>query len=177
MTTTEVKVPTLGETITTVKIVRWHLSDGQGVRAGDHLLDVENDKALTTVTADAAGTLRTIFPAGAEVQVGDVVATIDAPRGRFVTEWVGDSPSLVDGLAAAYNRLDGEGYDVVNVVPIQGWEFAEQLAVDANQPIAATQTDGLIVVGRAREKTTAPESAPDAYKPLPFHPSHAAELL
>jgi pyruvate/2-oxoglutarate dehydrogenase complex dihydrolipoamide acyltransferase (E2) component len=193
--TTEVKVPTLGENLTTMRIVRWHRSDGQTVNVGDELLDVDSDKATLTVIAETPGTLRTIFPAGVEVHADDVVATIDARRGRFVAEWVGDSPSFVDGLAAAYNRLDVEGYDVVNVVAINGWELVEQPSTQTDLSMTATKTEGLIVVGQARENSsgealpaTRPATEPspvsptqpgasDTYQPPPFAPSHAAHLM
>jgi 2-oxoglutarate dehydrogenase E2 component (dihydrolipoamide succinyltransferase) len=74
----EVKIPAVGESVTSGMISAWLKKDGDAVSKGDALLTLETDKVSTEITADAAGTLRIKAQAGAEVKIGEVVATIEA---------------------------------------------------------------------------------------------------
>lgn len=73
----EIKIPAVGESITSGLLSTWHKEDGQAVAAGDALLTLETDKVSTELTAEKAGTLRIKVPAGSEVKIGEVVGTID----------------------------------------------------------------------------------------------------
>jgi 2-oxoglutarate dehydrogenase E2 component (dihydrolipoamide succinyltransferase) len=73
----EIKIPAVGESITSGLLSTWHKNDGDAVKAGEALLTLETDKVSTEITAEKAGTLRVKVPAGAEVKIGDVVGTID----------------------------------------------------------------------------------------------------
>jgi len=74
----EVKIPAVGESVTSGMISAWLKKDGDAVAKGDALLTLETDKVSTEITADAAGTLRIKAQAGAEVKIGEVVAIIEA---------------------------------------------------------------------------------------------------
>ena len=73
----DVKIPAVGESVTSGMISAWLKNDGDAVSKGDALLTLETDKVSTEITADAAGILRIKAVAGAEVKIGEVVATID----------------------------------------------------------------------------------------------------
>jgi 2-oxoglutarate dehydrogenase E2 component (dihydrolipoamide succinyltransferase) len=75
---TEVKVPAVGESITTGLLSTWHKKDGEAVNAGDILFTLETDKVSTEVTATDSGTLKILAPEGEEVKIGQVVATLEA---------------------------------------------------------------------------------------------------
>ncbi len=72
----DVRVPHLGESITSGVIARWHKQTGDVVRAEEPLFELETDKAAMEIAADASGTLEIVAPAGATVEVGAVVARI-----------------------------------------------------------------------------------------------------
>lgn len=74
----EVRIPSLGESITEGVIVRWEKSEGDVVKADDILLELETDKASTEIPTETGGVLHIVRQAGETVQVGDVVARIDA---------------------------------------------------------------------------------------------------
>src|SRR5437868_8692550 len=74
---TEVKVPAVGESISTGVVSVWHKKSGEQVSAGDPLFTLETDKVSTEINAEKDGVLRTMVPEGAEVKIGDVVATIE----------------------------------------------------------------------------------------------------
>lgn len=73
----EVKIPAVGESITSGMISTWHKNNGDSVAKGEALFTLETDKVSTEVGAEAAGVLIIKAPAGAEVQIGQVVAMID----------------------------------------------------------------------------------------------------
>ena len=73
----EVKIPAVGESITSGLLSTWHKNDGDAVAVGDVLLTLETDKVSTEIQAEKAGTLRIKAAAGSEVKIGEVVATIE----------------------------------------------------------------------------------------------------
>lgn len=58
-------------------ITRWLVGEGEPVKRGQALLEVETDKAVQEVECIATGTLRTIHvQSGQKVPVGTIIATI-----------------------------------------------------------------------------------------------------
>jgi 2-oxoglutarate dehydrogenase E2 component (dihydrolipoamide succinyltransferase) len=74
---TEVKVPAVGESITSGVVSVWHKKSGDLVKAGDALFTLETDKVSTEITAEKDGVLQTRVAEGAEVKIGEVVAVIE----------------------------------------------------------------------------------------------------
>ena len=73
----EVKIPAVGESITSGVVSVWHKKSGDFVNAGDALFTLETDKVSTEIVAEKDGVLETKIPEGQEVKIGEVVATID----------------------------------------------------------------------------------------------------
>src|SRR5438477_11865441 len=73
----EVKIPAVGESITSGVVSVWHKKSGDFVNPGDALFTLETDKVSTEIAAETSGVLDTIVPEGQEVKIGEVVATID----------------------------------------------------------------------------------------------------
>ncbi len=73
----EVKIPPVGESISSGVVSVWHKKTGDYVEAGEALLTLETDKVSTEITAEKAGTLETKVDEGQEVKIGEVVAVID----------------------------------------------------------------------------------------------------
>ena len=73
----EVKIPAVGESITSGIVSVWHKKSGDFVNAGDALFTLETDKVSTEIAAETSGVLDAIVPEGQEVKIGEVVATID----------------------------------------------------------------------------------------------------
>jgi len=76
----EVKIPAVGESITSGVVSVWHKKNGEFVNEGDALFTLETDKVSTEIVAEKAGLLETRVPEGQEVKIGEVVATIDDSR-------------------------------------------------------------------------------------------------
>src|ERR1700758_3668217 len=83
----EVKIPAVGESISSGVVSVWHKKSGDFVNAGDALFTLETDKVSTEIGAETSGVLDTIAREGQEVKIGEVVATIDdskkAPAGAL----------------------------------------------------------------------------------------------
>ena len=71
------KVPAVGESISSGVVSVWHKKSGEQVNAGDPLFTLETDKVSTEINAEKDGVLQTLVAEGAEVKIGDVVATIE----------------------------------------------------------------------------------------------------
>jgi 2-oxoglutarate dehydrogenase E2 component (dihydrolipoamide succinyltransferase) len=76
----EVKIPAVGESITSGVVSVWHKKSGDFVTAGEALFTLETDKVSTEIVAEKNGILETKVPEGQEVKIGEVVATIDESK-------------------------------------------------------------------------------------------------
>ena len=75
---TEIKVPVLGESISTATIARWMKDEGDAVAADEPLVELETDKVTVEVNAPAAGVLTSIAErVGAEVEVGALLGLVE----------------------------------------------------------------------------------------------------
>jgi 2-oxoglutarate dehydrogenase E2 component (dihydrolipoamide succinyltransferase) len=72
----EVKVPAVGESISSGIVSVWHKKSGEQVKAGDPLFTLETDKVSTEIVAEKDGILQTLVAEGTEVKIGEVVAEI-----------------------------------------------------------------------------------------------------
>lgn len=72
----EIKVPSVGESVSEGVLSRWIRKAGQGVKAGDPLFELETDKASQEIASPAEGTLEVIVQEGQKVMVGQVVGKI-----------------------------------------------------------------------------------------------------
>ena len=73
----EVKIPAVGESISSGVVSVWHKKSGDFVNAGEALFTLDTDKVSTEIVAEKAGVLEALVPEGQEVKIGEVVATID----------------------------------------------------------------------------------------------------
>src|SRR5947207_1935641 len=73
----EVKIPAVGESITSGVVSTWHKKSGDFVHEGEPLFTLETDKVSTEIVAEKTGVLETKVPEGEEVKIGQLVAIID----------------------------------------------------------------------------------------------------
>lgn len=73
----EVKIPPLGESIVSGILATWHVADGDAVKSGQALFELETDKITSEGTAESDGVISLKVAEGDEVQIGQIVATID----------------------------------------------------------------------------------------------------
>ncbi|MFB2118945.1 2-oxoglutarate dehydrogenase complex dihydrolipoyllysine-residue succinyltransferase [Parapedobacter sp. 2B3] len=73
----EIKVPTVGESISEVTLSQWIKQDGDYVEMDETIAELESDKATFELPAEKAGILRTVAQEGDTLEIGAVVATIE----------------------------------------------------------------------------------------------------
>jgi 2-oxoglutarate dehydrogenase E2 component (dihydrolipoamide succinyltransferase) len=73
----EVKIPPMGESISSGVLAKWHVASGDAVKKDQILYELETDKITSEGVAESDGTIKLSVEAGAEVKIGQVVATID----------------------------------------------------------------------------------------------------
>src|SRR2546430_6580026 len=77
----EIKVPSVGESITEGILSRWLKKDGDAVHSGEPLFELETDKATQEVPSPADGMLSIGVKEGEPVAIGSVVGSVD-PQGK-----------------------------------------------------------------------------------------------
>src|ERR1700753_3440101 len=73
----DIKVPTVGESISEVTLVKWLKKEGQYVERDEVIAELESEKATFEVNAEKAGVLKPVGKEGETLRIGDVVAQID----------------------------------------------------------------------------------------------------
>lgn len=73
----EIKVPTVGESINEVTLVRWLKKEGEWVDRDEVIAELESEKATFEINAEQAGLLMQIAKEGDTLAIGDVVCSID----------------------------------------------------------------------------------------------------
>ena len=143
---TEIKVPTLGESVTEATIGKWFKKVGDAIAADEPLVELETDKVTVEVPAPAAGTLEEItVKEGETVGVGALLGTIGAGAGAPATkpEAVAQASaptaaSTVKEAAAQSDKVAGEGPIEARAMPPA--PSAAKLLAESN--IAVDQVSG-----------------------------------
>src|SRR6476469_2900254 len=86
----DIKVPTVGESINEVTLIKWLKKDGEYVDRDEVIAELESEKATFEVNAEKAGVLKTVGKEGDTLNIGDVLASIDdaaaRPQGSSTSE-------------------------------------------------------------------------------------------
>jgi 2-oxoglutarate dehydrogenase E2 component (dihydrolipoamide succinyltransferase) len=161
----EVKIPAVGESISSGIVSVWHKKSGDFVNAGDALFTLETDKVSTEIAAETPGVLETLVPEGQEVKIGEVVATIDdSKKGPSETAPQQKPASEPKKAAPAPKSRDGETLSpaVIRIV--------EEEHLDPNK-ISGTGPGGRITkadaLAAAQNKTAADAVGSTASRTVP----------
>src|SRR5258706_15964229 len=73
----EIKIPSVGESITEVSLVKWIKKTGDWVERDEVIAELESEKATFEINAEQAGILQTKASEGDTLKIGDVAGTID----------------------------------------------------------------------------------------------------
>jgi 2-oxoglutarate dehydrogenase E2 component (dihydrolipoamide succinyltransferase) len=149
----EVKVPSVGESITSGLLGVWSKPDGSYVNMGDPLFEIETDKVTSEVVAETAGQLKHLVKQGDTVQIGQVVASIDekapapagAPAKESKKEKNGSAKSATAEASAPAAATANRGKNADDLSPAVRYQAAEK-GVDAST-IQGTGKDGRVLKG------------------------------
>ncbi len=99
----EIKVPSVGESVSEGSIARWIKNDGEAVRQDEPIFELETEKATQEIPAPATGVLHIQVKAGERVTIGSVVGTIEpgaAPAAKPATRAEKSAPTPAKPPAA-----------------------------------------------------------------------------
>jgi len=159
----EVKVPPVGESITEVTLSRWMKKDGDQVAMDEAIAELESDKATFELTAEQAGTLKTIAKEGDVLPIGAVVCSISGGAGAPAAAPVVAAPTAAAAPATQAVTSDKNTYASGTPSPAAGKILAEK-GIDA-KGVNGTGVDGRITK----------EDALNAQKPAAAAPAPAAK--
>ena len=159
----EIKVPPVGESITEVVLSRWVKNDGDFVEMDEIIAELESDKATFELTAEKAGTLKTVAGEGDTLAIGAVVCTIEE-GGSAADSPKSESPKaeaaapVADKVSAPVAEKTGESYATGTPSPSAAKILAEK-GVDAGA-VKGTGVDGRITKEDAlkSEKPASPKT-------------------
>ena len=78
----EIKVPSVGESITEVTLVKWLKKDGEWVNRDEVIAELESEKATFEINAEQAGALKIIAAEGDTLKIGDIACSIDTDAAK-----------------------------------------------------------------------------------------------
>lgn len=166
----EIKVPPVGESITEVVLSQWLKSDGDVVEMDEVIAELESDKATFELTAEQAGTLRTIAAEGDTLAIGAVVCKIEDGGAAPSPKAEGESPKSDAQAPAAVaeapkaSESGKESYASGTPSPAAGKILAEK-GIEA-AAVKGTGVDGRITKDDAvkaetqKAKAEAPKASP-----------------
>ena len=89
----DIKVPTVGESISEVTLIKWVKKTGDYVNRDEVIAELESEKATFEVNAEQAGILQTVAEEEQTLQIGDVLAKIDETAQAPVTSAATEAPA------------------------------------------------------------------------------------
>ncbi len=123
MSKVEIKVPSVGESVSEGVLSRWIKKTGDLVKSGDPLFELETDKASNEVPSLVAGVLTTTVAEGTTVAIGAIVGSIDTAAAAASVPSAAPAPSAVASSngphlspAVAYQVAE-KGVDVASISP------------------------------------------------------------
>ncbi len=99
----DIKVPTVGESISEVTLLKWTKSEGDYVERDEVLAELESEKATFEVNAEKAGVLKQVAKEGDTLKIGDILATIDETAAKPAAPEKKEAPAakMTTGKTAA----------------------------------------------------------------------------
>jgi 2-oxoglutarate dehydrogenase E2 component (dihydrolipoamide succinyltransferase) len=160
----EIKVPPVGESITEVTLSRWIKKDGDAVEMDEAIAELESDKATFELTAEKAGTLKTIAKEGDTLAIGAVVCTIEGGAGAAAPAATPVTPAVADKVNESPQAAPSAGTTYASGTPSPAAaKILAEKGIDTTS-VNGTGVDGRITKGDAlnAQNTPAPAAKPAA---------------
>lgn len=159
----EIKIPSVGESITSATLGQWHRDDGEYVKAGEVILTIETDKISTELESDKAGVLKHLAKEGDELDIGAPVAQIEEGEAPVDSGNEKKPEPKTEKAEPAEPGRDSE----IKATPVAK-KIAEDEGIDLSS-VSGTGTGGKItkadVVGASSDERDSEEAAEPAAAP------------
>ena len=113
-----VVIPRMGQTMTEGLVAKWCKADGDGVKPGDDIYELEYDKATSVVQARAEGIIKLLYEEGAVVPLGEAVAVILEDGEEFDASMAKGAYSVAN--AAQGGAPEGKEQELAPLAAIHG---------------------------------------------------------
>jgi len=181
MSIVEMKVPTIGESVTEVTLSEWLVQEGDIVKLDQPICEFESDKATLEFPAEAAGKIRFVASEGDDLEIGALVAKIDTsaageaastpekPKEKAAEK----APAEVKEASpqsAAKSDVSTKGKGIAS--PAAG-KILREKGIDGSEMVGSGK-DGRITKEDAQKATETKSAAPQASTDAPRPVSKAA---
>jgi pyruvate dehydrogenase E2 component (dihydrolipoamide acetyltransferase) len=134
----DVAMPRLSDSMEEGTILKWLKSDGDEVRRGEELVEIETDKANMTYEADTDGVLAIVAQEGDTLAVGEPIARIGAAQ-----ETAEEAPATDEPVPEAPEPAQGEPVaEAAEPVAAQAAATHGPVEYDVPQPAAPAHSNG-----------------------------------
>ncbi len=143
----QVKVPTVGESISEVTIANWLKKDGDAVQMDEVIAELESDKATFELTAPAPGILRIKKQVGDAVPIGELICLIEesaggnAPKPESKPAAVASAPSSPKATGDVKEMKVPAVGESITEVTISTWLKKDGDFVKLDEVIAEVESD------------------------------------
>ena len=165
----EVKVPSVGESVTAGVISVWHKHSGDFVKDGEALFTLETDKISTDVPANGSGRLEIQVDAGQEVRIGQVVGLLNEGAAPPVQEARPPKPAAVSAPSAEEEPSRTLSPAARRIVEEEKVNLAEVAGTGKHGQV--TKSD---LIQYLESRSVAPLPGPSAIEATPPAPAPAA---
>lgn len=160
----EIKVPSVGESITEVTVARWLKQDGDYVEMDEVICELESDKATFELNAEAAGVLKTMAAEGDTIEVGSIICSIDTEAKGSAAATAPAAPSTQVDTPKTNNESTTANTYATGVPSPAAQKILNEKGVDVGT-VNGTGKDGRITKEDALKAESAPK-APAAKKEI-----------
>lgn len=170
----EIKAPSFPESVADGTISKWHKQPGEAVKRDELLVDIETDKVVLEVLAEADGVLASIVKGeGDTVLSNELIATLDAGATASAAPAAAPAPSAAPAAASAAAPAAGDE-DAIGAPAAR--KLAEENGI-ALSSIKGTGKDGRVTKEDVVAAVEAKKSAPTAPAAKPAAPAAAAPVF
>lgn len=145
----EMKVPSVGESVSEVTIASWTKKDGDLVKMDEVICELESDKATFELPAEADGILRIVAPEGTTLPIGALICKIEPLGSQTAAPVVAEAPKAAVVIEASAAPVVTKVIDVIvpavgesiSEVTIAAWSKKEGDSVKMDEVICELESD------------------------------------
>ena len=168
----DISIPSLGESITEVRLGEWLVSEGEWVERDQPLVEIESDKVTQELPAPAAGVLSIGHPTGTDLPIGAVIGGIDtdAARPAVAAEATPATPAATPPPSTPATRVE-VATEATSAAPVKATPLARKVAADRGVTLDAVEGSGLHGKITKADVLASPSETPShAAPPAPIEP-------
>lgn len=173
MAVVELKIPNLGESISSVTFSKWLKPNGSTVALDEPLCEIETEKANQEISADKPGKLIWVAKEGEDLEIGAIFAKIDTEAAAEAAPAPAPEKSAPAAPRAPAEEKSAGGYASGHPSPAAAKILTEAgVSPDA---VTGTGKDGRITKDDAQKAAAAPAPPPPPAAPSPSKPAAAPQ--